>query len=297
MEKLTFNHLKLTGIEKYREQLLEEVKNYSSVVNFLNEKKLTNLHLENNLGKIYDFIKDHQICESCKSFNHCSKKGKGLKKSLFVNEYGEVDVNSIYCQFKKQFERINQCYNRRNFEDQNILVSLLDINRNNSTKNLFLNEALKSCYNMRNKGIYVKGSLGSGKSFLLCAFSNTYLAEHNGEKKCCFANVRMLVDELRDAVINDKESFYKLLDGVKNCDLLILDDLGGEKITEWSRDEIITEILEARIRSTSLTFVSSEYSIKELTALYSVGNFSIKAKKVEERLKMLCDEMEIKGDY
>lgn len=47
-------------------------------------------------------------------------------------------------------------------------------------------------------------------------------------------------------------------------DLLLLDDIGAETVTNWSRDEILGTILQYRMENNLSTFITSNLNISEL---------------------------------
>ena len=79
-------------------------------------------------------------------------------------------------------------------------------------------------------------------------------------------------------------------------DLLFLDDIGAEKITEWGRDEVLGTILQYRMEHQLPTFFSSNMSIGDLeNHLAGVGPFKdlVKARRIIERIKQLSEEKEL----
>ena len=64
-------------------------------------------------------------------------------------------------------------------------------------------------------------------------------------------------------------------------------------MTEWSRDEILGNILQYRMQEKLSTFFTSNLSIKELEEHFSVssrGIEKIKAKRIIERIIQLTEE-------
>ena len=83
------------------------------------------------------------------------------------------------------------------------------------------------------------------------------------------------------------------MDKVKDADVLVLDNLGEEKQSEWVRDDVISTILDYRAKNNSLTFVTSCYTLAELEKMYNVSKTNnemgkIKASKFVEKIKNVC---------
>ena len=86
------------------------------------------------------------------------------------------------------------------------------------------------------------------------------------------------------------------MDELKKCDLLLIDDIGAESVTSWSRDEILSTILQYRMDEKLPTFFTSNLTIDELEAHLSETKESIdkvKARRIIERIKQLTDDIEI----
>ena len=83
------------------------------------------------------------------------------------------------------------------------------------------------------------------------------------------------------------------MDTVKNCDVLVLDNLGEEKQSEWVRDDVISTIIDYRNKNGTLTFITSSYTIDELEKMYNVSKTNsemgrIKASKFVDKIKATC---------
>ena len=66
---------------------------------------------------------------------------------------------------------------------------------------------------------------------------------------------------------------------------MILDGLGNEAITTWSRDEILLSILDNRLQSDKITILCSEFSLDDLKKLYKVNyNDEVKVNQIIEKI-------------
>ena len=80
---------------------------------------------------------------------------------------------------------------------------------------------------------------------------------------------------------------------VKTCDILVLDNLGEEKQTEWVRDDVISSIIDYRSKNNLITFITSCYTLEELEKMYNVAKINIetgklKARKFIDKIKAIC---------
>jgi len=76
----------------------------------------------------------------------------------------------------------------------------------------------------------------------------------------------------------------------------LIDDLGAETTTPWSRDEILCPILQYRMDNNLATFITSNLNIEALEkhlAQTKEGVEVVKAKRITERIKFLTEELEM----
>ena len=93
-----------------------------------------------------------------------------------------------------------------------------------------------------------------------------------------------------------KTDFDEQFDYARKVDLLLLDDIGAENLTSWSRDEILGPILQYRMDNKLATFFTSNLSIEELEVHLSEGKESIdklKAKRIIERIRFLTEDLKL----
>lgn len=107
-----------------------------------------------------------------------------------------------------------------------------------------------------NNALFV-GGCGSGKSHLAFALIKNYVSMTG--KLATFINVPEFMNRIKSDIDNRNANMDKLVD----IDLLVLDDVGSEKTTEWS-NELLFELLDKRSR----TIVTTNLSNKELQERY-----------------------------
>lgn len=145
------------------------------------------------------------------------------------------------------------------------------------------------------RGLYLAGSFGVGKTYLLGAVANE-LAKHGF--KTTMVHVPTLATMMRAAI--DQHTTTELLAKVKATPILMLDDLGAMAMSSWFRDEIFGVILEYRMQQELPTFFSANITMDELENDYLAINTKdevepLKAKRLMERIRFLSTEYDLVG--
>lgn len=138
------------------------------------------------------------------------------------------------------------------------------------------------------KGLYLSGSFGSGKSYILSALLNEL---SNKGLKTVNVYYPSLLKRLKASF--NEYNYDEVLDEIMNCDVLLLDDIGAENNSSWARDEVLGTILQHRMNNELTTFFTSNFTINELEQVLSEtskGSDIIKARRIIERIKFLTVE-------
>ena len=151
----------------------------------------------------------------------------------------------------------------------------------------FLNDYMK--VSKPGYALLLKGSWGCGKTYLISALFNEL------SKKRISTEIVYYPELLRD-IKSDFDTYGDRMDYLENVDLLLIDDIGAEKVTEWSRDEILGTILQKRMNNYKTTFFTSNLNMEELENHLRINSYSddeIKARRIIERVKQLTEDMEL----
>lgn len=156
-------------------------------------------------------------------------------------------------------------------------------------------QALSSFYRSNETGYYIYGNLGVGKSYLAACTSNFFAKQGT---RVVFIHVPSLLNHMKQLFNspNDMERHLRIL---RTVPLLVLDDLGAEPITSWSRDEILLSILNDRLENKRKTIITSNATPEMLLDLYSIDNRGhsdkIRAARFVDRVLALTKAHEITG--
>lgn len=140
------------------------------------------------------------------------------------------------------------------------------------------------------KGLYLSGSFGSGKTYLISALFNE-LAKKNVKSVIIY-----YPEFLRDLKSSFNDSYEEKFNSVKKAKLLLIDDIGAEGCSSWNRDEILGSILQYRMESNLPTFFTSNLNLLQLEEHLSNTNSGvekIKARRILERVKQLTEPIQL----
>jgi len=228
-------------------------------------------------------------CSKCKGIEYCKNEING---HVYYPNVEKDYLEFIYKPCKYYRNSIKK--NKTIFFDtplvlQNASLSdLVEEKERNSIKKYIKDYLKKKMSGEVTKGLYLSGSFGSGKSYILSALLNEL---SNKGFKTIIVHYPSLLNKLK-ASFNDN-NYDEVLDEITTCDILLIDDIGAENNSPWARDEILGTILQYRMDNELSTFFTSNFTIDELENVLSEtskGIDQIKARRIIERIKYLTIE-------
>lgn len=284
------------------EALIDDIINSKKMQNFIknSKEKVTRQMIVDDLINAKLFVQQKTECEVDEKRN-CISHPEGLVNNL------EVRNNRLYLYYTRCPVREKQL----DYEEKESLIKSFHISKDiknasfddlyhdsSSTRNDVIKKSIDSAISIVSgdepKGLYIHGQFGVGKSFILGCIANELK-----DKSVSTMMIYMpeLLTDLKSG-FKDGSTEEKLL-AIKTAEVLMLDDLGAEDITVWSRDEVLTPILQSRMSRGLPTFISSNYSVNDLIELYSHtkngAEDKIKSSRMVERIRTLTDEVELTG--
>lgn len=234
-----------------------------------------------------DTVKELNNCNGCKGLAFCQNR---LEGHVYYPEYKDEKITFCYAPCK-YYKNMKKNENSALDEIKNAKFADIDISDKKRTKVIkWLTSFCKEYdFNKKNKGLYLHGNFGCGKTYLISALFNE-LKKKNIDTEIVY------YPELLSSLKEDFDNYGNRVSYLKEVDILLIDDIGAEKVTEWSRDEVLGTILQSRMNNYKTTFFTSNLNIEELERHISISNYSddaVKARRIIERIKQLTIDIEL----
>ncbi len=234
--------------------------------------------------QLINSLDEKRNCQNCKGLYMCKNAYKGC---LVIPEVKEDSLYFTYkpCKYQQKiYEKV---------KEQKKKIRMKDIDMKDK-KQLPIIKWLDKFYEEYDltksmKGLYLHGSFGSGKTYLISALLNEL-----HDTKNVSIEIVYFPDLLRS--LKDFDDYSYNMNRFMKTDLLLIDDIGAEKVTEWGRDEILGTILQERMNEHKTTFFTSNLNLKELEEHLSISNSGVdkvKSRRIIERIKQLTTDIEL----
>ncbi len=278
-------------------KLISALKNISYTKDFIEKHQISNEYISSHLSCFIDCVESLKICDECKGLESCKQAKKGEIITLNYDDipYNDVTYCKLYLNKKREDKRIN------NFVYSDIPKEYKDLNLSNikilddNIKGLLI-AAIGILENKRNKGLYIYGDLGVGKTYMCIALANSLA---NKDKKVAFLKSNFFINRMRQLIATDTIKYEEIIRKVKMSEYLIIDDIGSETVSAYSRDDLLFNILDYRMEHKLITIFTSNLSKSSLLEHYTYDKDSssiMRAKRLLERIDILSDDFVLKGE-
>lgn len=205
-----------------------------------------------------------------------------LRKLRMLEEEKKLELMQ---EFSKRVERIIK---NSNMSKRNLSYKFDNFEPNNSNRKVFnnlKNYSEKLVNGIEKKGLILVGNNGIGKTHLACSIANKLI--ENGTP-VIYGTLINLLAELRNSYDTDNNiSEMEIIKLYENVDLLIIDDLGKEKPSEWGLEKLFT-IINSRYENNLPVIITTNYNQNALVERLSLNGEIETAKSIISRLYEMC---------
>ena len=286
-------YVNTSKLETNYKEALEKSNTFKKITTSLD---LPSSYLMKYTSSLEEAANELDNCKKCKNIHECKNSyiGHVFYPNLLNNN---LVFDYVPCKYKKELDERNKYKNNIYlFEVPKEIkeASMRNIDLDNPDRFKIIKWLKKFLDNYKKgagmKGIYLTGNFGCGKTYLISAALNELAKK---DHKIAIIYYPEFLRSLKES-FNDPEGYNEKFRIIKRVEVLLIDDIGAETMTEWSRDEVLGTILQYRMQEGLTTFFTSNLTIKDLEEHFSVsakGIEKVKAKRIVERIKHLTEEM------
>lgn len=286
--------------ERFNE-LIQEVLDDPDVSAFIeaHQSELTDDAIHKSYAKMYEFVQEKRKFK----LNDPGMIAPGYEPKLFMN-FHNIDVTYVPTEdlLKKQSDqalrqRVKAIGMQKDIREATLETYDITIERQEAlTAALQFIEDYPKDPKGFHKGLYLQGSYGVGKTYLLAVIANE-LAKLGVQST--LLNFSEFAVEMKQAIASN--STGEKVDVIKKTPVLMIDDIGADYMGSWIRDDVLGVILQYRMQEQLPTFFSSNFSMlqleKEHLMVTKEGNEEpMKAGRIMERIRYLSKEIKMVGN-
>lgn len=252
-----------------REEEIEKLYNTPSIKALLKQMGKDKAFLAANSSRFRSYLAALKTCQGCKGLEFCQQNLPGRVKQLYLDNTGYLNDRYTACKYTRQKDQSlahQSMYKIRHMSDEDLLLDASSIAMADESKS-YVDALLAVIRSLgEHKGVYLYGEPGTGKSYIMKCAANRVAKDGT---KVSFVNVSMLMSDLKNHMRDDdyKTRMFNIL---CNSPVLILDDLGSEQVSAWTRDSVLFPLLDYRMNHRQKTYFTSNYSLSDLQDLYTL---------------------------
>ena len=289
-----------------KQRLMDKYQNDPTVKHWLttisNDIQVQKSIYEKNIFKIDQWIKSLQPCLNCQGYLQCPLAIKGQQPHLSYNG-AFVENRFVQCEYAKSYE-LNHAFMHNyllndypflsdyEIKDMRIFAQFGPIGANIVKQ---LNPFLAQ-YPL-DRGLYLYGGLGTGKTVTAAIVANAFAKKGY---KVVLINIVSFIESLKRCFDSkDSQAISNKLYELKRTDLLIIDDIGCENNSAWSRDDVLFNVLNYRMEHNKATWFTSNLDFdalrKHFTFNSNASEEAVKAARLMERIETLTSPLLFQG--
>jgi primosomal protein DnaI len=260
-----------------------------------------------NITRIHQYVNEYNHCSNCPGLDRCPNDQVGYYTMLSIDEtrgLTQLNERKVMCKKLRTKQSNDEIRKRiRSFYiDEQLLEQgyefdeIMDLDPKRRAAVVALSEYMNRTMSegLQNKGLYLVGEFGTGKTYLMCYFLSEMA-------KIGFDGVIVYMPDFMEdlkAMFQDPQKLKDTIEMMKQTDILIFDDIGAENMNPWLRDHVMGSILNYRMNRKP-TFYTSNFDLDRLELHFSFtnkeGEEEDKGKRIMERIRTFVDEVKVTG--
>lgn len=288
--------------QQQMDALIAKIKRHPQIQSFLKKHpEISQEQLRHSFVHLDQMIQEHKNCLRCKGLNQCPNMVKGHVPTL-REDSGSIVLSMSPC--KKWIVEKEKRWRERMIRSHHISKDILNASfrsiEQSPERDEAIEKAIDFCLQFEKKqppakGLYLYGPLGVGKSFIAGAIRQELLQHYSIDSYMVY--LPEFMREIRSAI--GSGSIQEKIDAVKKATLLILDDIGAEYNTPWTRDEVLGAILQYRVSEHLPVIFTSNLNLDELEMHLAYtdkgGHEPMKAQRIMERIRHYVIPIYVEG--
>lgn len=192
--------------------------------------------------------------------------------------------------------------NKKRRREQLFKYSMIDeLSKNANFKNFKVDEYNKNVYNLAKKyidnfdgmlehniGLLITGSVGTGKTYITASIANELLER---DRKVVMLSFTKYLEMIKETFNQNGKTELEILEKINEAELLIIDDLGAENESDWSREKLYS-LIDYRYRTNRLMIITTNYSAWQMKEKFKKSDG---VDRVLDRIIESCVFVELKG--
>lgn len=287
------SEVKYQDISQMKQESILRLSKNKNIKSFLQAHHLNGDIMNDYWVEFLDYEEDSQMCENCQSLKSCPKASIGMYKVLSYYD-GQVVLEMESCELGKELQDKRELLEKftSNMNEELLLTNLFDLDIVKNIDKLppnnirALTMILKYVDHPTDKGLFLHGDDPLSNITLMCGMMNQLARQNHHIGVIHFPT--FLIDLKSSFSTNESND----LEEIMKIDYLLLDSLGEENVTGWSRDEILLTILSYRLINHLPTFFTSIYGYNDLKKVYTLRKGDeMKAKAIISKIQTLTLEI------
>ncbi len=209
--------------------------------------------------------------------------------------WNEIDLKKEIQKKRKLFEHMIRQFYIQNYSSKRLQDYQFEnfiITENNEKEVEIAKDFTEKCINKNQKnGLIITGKSGVGKTHLATAILNK-LTER--DMLVLMGRLILLLDVIKDTFKDFSSKEKDIIELYSKVDMLIIDDLGTEKISSWALEKLYT-IIENRNESKLPIIVTTRFNKESLLDRFYQSEDEELGEAVIEKLYQFCYGIELKN--